>query len=271
LRQAKILFWDLETTSLKSDFGFILAAGYKFLGEKKVTVLSIGDFHAGNFRAREKALIEKFIKVLSSADISVTHNGQRYDHPWINAKCLEHHIPLPPPIPQVDTLRIARKHLCSVSRKRLDTLSYYLGTSNEKTPVEGRIWVDAAIGNRKALKYIVDHCRADVLVLEEVYLKLRPLLIGHPRVSGYGPCRHCGSESLQRRGLAYSSVKGPQMRVQCQDCGGWENRPTRDALLLGGPLEGSTRNKVARSKKDGSRACQSRGVHAKSKLSNRKS
>ncbi|MDE2100969.1 MAG: ribonuclease H-like domain-containing protein [Patescibacteria group bacterium] len=233
MKPARVLCWDIETTNLKADFGFILAIGYKFLDDKKVTVLSIGDFHCGNFRAREKALVEKFVtEVLSNADISVTHNGQRYDHPWINAKCLEHRIEIPPPMIQVDTLQIARKHLRAVSRKRLDTLSYYLGTADEKSPVEGRIWVDAAIGDKKALKYIIDHCRADVLVLEEVYYRLRPLFGGHPRVAGWGPCRHCGSENLQRRGLAYSSAKGPQARVRCMDCGGWENRLMRDVQTI---------------------------------------
>ncbi|MDE2098147.1 MAG: ribonuclease H-like domain-containing protein [Patescibacteria group bacterium] len=269
MKPARVLFWDLETTSLKADFGFVLAAGFKFLGEKKVTVLSIGDFHSGNFRAREKALVQKFVDVLSSADISVTHNGQRYDHPWINAKCLEHGIPLPPPIPQVDTLQIARKHLKAVSRKRLDTLSYYLGTSEEKTPVEGKIWVDAAIGDRKALKYIIDHCRADVLVLEEVYLRLRPLLLGHPRVAGWGPCRHCGSERLQRRGQAYSSAKGPQARVQCQDCGGWENRLLKESWGIEDAAN-FARRKSTPTESHKTRKPRPRGTDGKPKSKNRK-
>lgn len=253
---AKTILWDLETTSLKSDFGFILAAGYKFLGEKKTHVLSIGDFNAKNFRAREKALVKAFAKILASADISVTHNGQRYDHPWMNAKMLEHHLGYLPPIPQVDTLQIARKHLKTVSRKRLETLSYYLGTYETKTPVEGRIWVDAAVGSKSALKYIVDHCRADVGVLEEVYLQLRPLFLGHPRVKGYGPCRGCGSVRLQRRGYDYSAAKGQMLKVACLDCGAWERRPFRDCAALSEGQKEPARRSTARITpgKKGSRA-----------------
>lgn len=238
MKPARILLWDLETTNLRADFGFILAAGYKWLGEKRSHVLTIGDFDASNFRAKEKALVKAFAEVLDSADISVTHNGQRYDHPWINAKMREHRLTKNgapwylKAIPQVDTLQIARKHLKAVSRKRLDTLSSYLGTYAEKTPVEGHIWVDAAMGRKSALKYIIDHCRADVAVLEEVYLILRPLLVGHPRVQGFGPCRYCGSYNLERRGYAYSSNRGPQIHLVCRDCGGGERRPMADALVF---------------------------------------
>lgn len=249
MNQARILLWDLETTSLKADFGFILAAGYKWLGEKRSHVLTIGDFNAANFRQKEKALVKAFGEVLAQADISVTHNGQRYDHPWMNAKMLEHRLGYLPAIPQVDTLQIARKHLKAVSRKRLDTLSSYLGTHAEKTPVDGHIWVDAAMGRKSALKYIIDHCRADVDVLEEVYLILRPLFVGHPRVQGFGPCRYCGSYRLNRRGFAYSANRGSQVHLVCQDCGGGERRPYADAIMFpdGGERgqSGGTRRKAA--------------------------
>lgn len=246
LPKARILIWDIETTNLRSDFGFILAIGYKWLGEKRTHVLTIGDFHARNFRQKEKALVRKFAEILDSADISVTHNGQRYDHPWINAKMREHRLCKNrrpwyiKSMPQVDTLQIARKHLKTVSRKRLDTLSAYLGTYAEKTPVDGRIWVDAAMGVKSALKYIVDHCRADVEVLEEVYLILRPLFQGHPRVNGFGPCRMCGSYDLIRRGFAYSSTRGPQIHLVCQECGGGERRPYGDCLIFPEEISGGT-------------------------------
>lgn len=238
MEQAKTLLWDLETTSLKADFGFIVAVGYKWLGEKKTHVLTIGDFDAKNFRQREKALVKKFAGILASADISITHNGQRYDHPWMNAKMLEYRLGVLPPIPQVDTLQIARKHLRAVSRKRLDTLAYYLGTREEKSPVEGRIWVDAAVGSKSALRYIVTHVRKDVEVLEEVYMLLRPLLLGHPRVSGYGlECRYCGFAPVQRRGYGYSSTKGRQIQVWCPSCGGWEKRAGTDVIRQGVPKD----------------------------------
>ncbi|MGH7744554.1 MAG: ribonuclease H-like domain-containing protein [Candidatus Dormibacteria bacterium] len=225
---ARILFFDIESTSLKSDFGFLLAIGYKFLGEKEPTVLSIGKFTAKNFRQKEKSLLLKFREVYLKADMTVTHNGKRFDIPFINTKMLKHGLGVLPPLIAIDTLQIARFHLKTLSRKRLDTISAYFNTTAEKSPVEGEIWVNASVGDQEALAYIVSHCKADVEVLEEIYLKLRPLFLGHPRVSGYGPCRACGSLNLQRRGLAYSSVKGIQYQVYCKDCGAWERRPQRE-------------------------------------------
>lgn len=232
LPKARIICWDIETTNLKPDFGHLLCIGYKFIGEKRVHILSVDQFKGRNFRAKEKALVKAFAEVVEGADISVTHNGQRFDHTYMNAKMLEYRLGALKPIPQVDTLMIARKHLRSLSRKSLQNISYYLGTSDEKTPVEGRIWVDAMTGSKKALKYIIDHCKADVLVLEEVYLTLRPLLQGHPRVQGYGPCRYCGSYDLWRKGYAFTSNRGPQIYLKCQTCGCGEKRPFADASVF---------------------------------------
>ncbi len=107
----------------------------------------------------------------------------------------------------------------------MQNTAYFLKLSNEKTPVEGRIWKRAAVGHRPSLKYIVTHCKADVLVLEELYLYLRPLMRTHFRLSDdLGHCRFCNSKKIQSRGKAITKAKGLQRRVQCMKCAGWDTR-----------------------------------------------
>lgn len=225
----RILIWDIESSHLKADFGTVLAIGWKWLGEKKTHVLSLADFKKFTTDPiDDRDLIDAFVSsVYNTASLTITYNGIRFDLPYINAKCLEHDLPLPAPVPMLDVyLSIVRGKL-ALSRKSLQNVCYFLKLSNEKTPVEGRIWKRASSGHKGSLKYIVDHCKADVLVLEEAYMKLRPLLRGHPRVAGWGPCRYCGKDTLQSRGLVLSSDRVQKRRHYCSSCGGWESRPDR--------------------------------------------
>lgn len=73
------------------------------------------------------------------------------------------------------------------------------------------------------MDYIVNHCRRDVLVLEEAYLRLRPLVLDHPSrglVDGRGGCGVCGKSHLIKRGFHITRTRRYQ-RYQCTGCGAW--------------------------------------------------
>lgn len=224
MKPARILLFDIETTNLAADFAQLLCVGHKWLGQKKVTCPRI-DRSQRNFRTAEKQLLKDFLAVYETADVVVTYNGKMFDVPFLQAKALEHRLP-PMPNPSHVDLYWTAKHNLRISRKSLQNLAYYLGVKHEKTPVEGRIWVDAMMGVPSALNYIVKHCKADVLVLEDVYDRLRPYVRQHPRImaSHLGHCRYCGSTHLQSRGRYITRMKSDYKRVQCQGCGGWDSR-----------------------------------------------
>ncbi len=220
---AKILLWDIESTGLKGDFATILCIGYKWYGEEKVHVISITDYKE-KFEAdptNDGPLIKDFMKVFAEADMSITYFGIGFDRKMFYTKLLEHSLPLPANIPMVD-LFFTVKSNTSLSRKSLDNVAHFLRCATQKTKVDGRIWKKAMAGHRGSIKYIIDHCEKDVIVLEEVYERLRPLVRTHPRVAALGDCRYCGSTRLQRRGFALTVLKGKQQRLVCKDCGGWD-------------------------------------------------
>lgn len=220
---AKILVWDIESTGLKMDFATILCIGYKWLGEKKVYVPSIMDYEGWEEDVtNDKKLVADFLKVYNSADMNITYFGTNFDRKAITAKALEHDLPLPANVPMVDLFYTVKSNL-AISRKSLQNVGYYLGLSNEKSPVEGKIWRRAMGGHAKSISFIKSHCVADVNVLEEAYLKLRPLIRTHPRVASYEGCAACGGPVI-RRGRAYTRTKGEQYRYQCKTCGAWETR-----------------------------------------------
>lgn len=219
---ARILSFDNETSHLKADFGTLLCWGYKWLDEKKVHVPSLLT-HPGKHMIDDRPLVKHVHEIMGSADMWVTYFGKGFDVPFLNSKFLEYGLSILPNIPHVDLYFTVKSNM-SLSRKSLQNVAYHLDLEAKKTPVEGRIWKKAMIGDQKSLLYIIKHCRSDVLLLEEAYLRLRPLVRTHPRVSGFGPCRYCGSTRLQRRGIAITKLKNEQQRIQCQACGGWDQR-----------------------------------------------
>lgn len=221
---ARILVWDLETSDLRSDWGFTICGGFKWLGEKEVYCPSILDYEGWEQDpTNDRKLIRDLHKVLTQADMIVTFYGKGFDLKWMNSKCLEYGLPVLPNSPHVDLYFVARSNL-NLSRKSLDNIGRYLNLPKKKFHVAGSIWKQARIGRPEAIKKVIEHCKADVLMTEKLYYRLRPLVRQHPRVEGWAPCRACGSNKLQRRGYAMTATKGRRIRVQCTACSAWETR-----------------------------------------------
>ena len=225
---AKILIWDLETTDLKSDWGTLLCVGYKWLGQRYGTVLSITDYDGWqNDMTNDKELVTDFHKILAEADMLVTYYGKMFDLPWLQGKFLEYDLPALPAIPHVDLYFVGRSNL-RLTRRSLDNLAKYLRIGAKKYYVTGDLWKKARVGDPVALDKVRKHCYADIQLTEKLYYKLRPYVRQHPRINGYFKCRYCGSDKVQRRGYQISNYKGRQQRVQCQECLGWSSYPERD-------------------------------------------
>jgi uncharacterized protein YprB with RNaseH-like and TPR domain len=229
----RIISWDLECTSLKASFGYLLCFGYKVLGEDETHVISIADFKKHKKDPTNDHLVVKAAaKVLSDADMWITWNGKRFDVPFITTRLLFHGEKPLPRVPHLDGLQISRKHL-RMHSNRLDAVSVFFNLQR-KTPLNGPEWIRAAAGHKPSIEYIIEHCRQDVVVLEEVYNILRPLAALHPNVAQMAgktfACPVCGSKKVQKRGLHRNRVCARQ-RYQCTKCGAWSS---------GGPIIEST-------------------------------
>ncbi len=231
---ANILSWDLECSSLNADFGLILTMGYKTVGKGKPVVLNILDYRdkTGDLIKAEKKLLQAISEVLLDSDCWLTHFGTWYDIPFVNSRLIYHNLPiLPPTHPHVDTWKISKKHL-KLRNNRLITISEFLGTEDEKDAIRPEAWIRALGGNKEAMGVIVEHNRRDVLVLEEVYNRIKPLLGDHPSVAimdGREGCKNCGENRLQKRGFHVTASRKYQ-RYQCQSCGAW----SRDTKAMKG-------------------------------------
>ncbi|MGI0060390.1 MAG: hypothetical protein ACREBJ_11555, partial [Nitrosotalea sp.] len=119
LKNAKMLFYDIETTPLLSyNWGiyqqdaikvkqqwYMLSFSYKWYGEKKTHVKTLADYP--NFKKDIKddyALVKDLHAIMNEADILIAHNGNKFDQKKANARFAFHHLPPVRPTQRVDTL-----------------------------------------------------------------------------------------------------------------------------------------------------------------------
>lgn len=219
MNKPKILFLDIEATNLSASMGYVLAIGYKWAHEKKARVLSLADF-PGKKTTDDRQLLKVFEPIFREADIVVHHFGQFYDIPFLQTRRLIHGMKPLPVVQQVDTWRIAKKRL-KFHSNRLDAILRSLGCPYHKTPLDGNAWIDASAGDKKALRYIVEHCYYDVLVLEWVYNHIKAVWDQHPTTlyrSDTNICPVCREGKMISNGIRPTKSK-VYRRLSCSACG----------------------------------------------------
>ena len=231
-----ILIFDIETapslgyvwgkydqTVLKFDKEWIMMSfSAKWLSEKKITTLALPDF-PGYKKDKEddKHLVKKLWELFDKADIIIAHNGDNFDIKKANARFLAHKLGAPSPYKTVDTLKIAKKYF-SFTSNRLNDLGEKLNLGVKAETGGFKLWLDCMAGNASAWRKMKIYNKQDVVLLEKVYLALRPWMSSHPRVSksADGICPVCGSSKVQKRGFNYTRYYKYQ-RYACNDCGAW--------------------------------------------------
>ena len=232
----KRLFWDIETSPnvvLTWRCGYkqtiqphqlikeraIICICYKWEGNKKVYSLQWDNGDDTN-------MLREFSKVIEEADEVVAHNGDNFDLKWFNARCLICGVDPVPLVKTVDTLKIARKHFYFNSN-RLD----YLGKlmfGNGKTSTDFDMWKKIALDNdEKALNKMVRYCKHDVVILENVWSKLRDYETPatHAAVNDSGDnrdrwkCAHCGDSNVRKSKTRVTAKGMVQHQMKCNECG----------------------------------------------------
>lgn len=228
MHEPRVVYFDTEFFHLSwgADLGLLFCMGYKYSNEDKVRLLSVWDTDQKD-PLDDKELCKQIRAVLSEADMLVTYNGIKCDVPFIQTRLLHHKLDPLPPIAHKDVYYTAKFKL-KLSRNRLYDVENFLGLKDKKTPVKLYKWLQALVGNKQAQNEILHHCKQDVLVLEQAYLKLRPLMLAHPRLQGYGVCNKCGGTLLKNK-IYYSADKYHKITLKCRSCKGYETRATTAA------------------------------------------
>jgi len=100
------------------------------------------------------------------------HNT-RFDIPFLRSRALYWNIdfPLYGYIKHKDVYYMVKNRL-RIHRNRLEDACRLLGIKG-KTHLDGTQWVKALTGDKRALSYVLDHNKKDVIILEKLYHKLK--------------------------------------------------------------------------------------------------
>jgi len=230
----KRLFYDIETSYniVKSwRIGYdlkinpddilkeraIICVAYKWEGDKDVKYLA---WNKGD----DRELVTKMAEILNQADEVIGHNSDRFDTKWLRTRCLYHGVALTPFIQSIDTLKEAKK-LFLFNSNKLDYISKFLGSEGKMETGGMELWDDVILrNNRQALRKMVEYCKRDVEVLEEVFNKLNPYLKNKVtktiRVEGNGiNCIECDSTNIKKVKLRISAAGRYTQQYRCSDCG----------------------------------------------------
>lgn len=217
--------YDTNVIAFEQNW-FLLSFAYKFLEDDAITCHSLPDYpNYKKDRTDDTLLVEDLWRVFDEADIIVAHNGDAFDVKKSNARFIAHGMPPPSPYKTIDTLKIAKKHF-KFESNRLDALGRFLDLG-VKVPHTGfELWKGCMRGDAQAWAKMVEYNVQDVALLEKVFVKLRPWASSLPNLALYSDtpgdcvCPSCGSDHVQRRGLAYARTTKRQ-RFQCVSCGSW--------------------------------------------------
>ncbi len=254
---AKVVTLDIETAPIKacvwslwkqnvglnqiSSEWFLLSFCAKWMHKNSV----IYDDMRGKVHTEDdRHLLQKLWHILNEADIVVTQNGVAFDHKKINARFLLNGFPPPSPYKMVDTKLMAKQKFAFTSNRlewMADKLSPVKKEKHKKFP-GFELWVECLKDNPEAWDEMKEYNIPDVTSTEQVYLKMRAWIDGHPNVNVYDGrvdlrCHRCGSDDLARRGFYYTD-SGKYQRYRCNGCGGWsrsrytENTPEKRKALL---------------------------------------
>ena len=245
-KQPNVLLWDIESTNLAATFGTILCIGYKWLGKKRVHVPTIIETSKRGM-LDDTGLVKRFAEVFEECDYHVTWYGDRFDLPFVSSKLMKAGLGPLSPKPSLDLWKTSRRAF-KFHSNRLDAVAKYMGTEHQKTAISFDDWLKAAHGDKAALKQVTIHCKLDVLVLEEVFMKMRPWVREEPayqlfREGGIAAseqpmvCPSCGSAHITRQGYKVARTRKYQ-QWKCQDCGKWSRTRCAEKVdppkLIGG-------------------------------------
>lgn len=195
---------------------YMIAFCAKWLGGKTI-VRGLDDYLGYKpYSEDDSKLVKELWELFNEADIIIAHNGDKFDIRKSNTRFIENGLTPPSPYKTIDTKKIAKRYF-GFNSNNLDDLGKRLGVGRKLKHEGFDLWLGCLKGDSRAWKKMKKYNRQDVLLLERIYLKLRPWITNHPYVGG--KC-NCQSPNLQKRGITINK-SGKHQRFQCQNCAAW--------------------------------------------------
>lgn len=167
----------------------------------------------------DSRIVKQLWNLLDQADIIIAHNSA-FDTKVANARFLKHGLNLPSTYKEICTYKASKKTLKLPSHS-LDYIAKFLGLGGKLEHTGMNLWMDCLKGNQEAIDLMLLYNTKDVTLLEDVYIKLRPFIKGHPNISLFQEepgCTVCGSDNIIENSIFFTKAS-KYMEYRCKDCG----------------------------------------------------
>lgn len=214
--------WQQDVIEFEEEW-YMMSWSAKWVGGKHVTKC-LADYPGYTPGCQDdKSLVQDLWDLFNQADILIAHNGVKFDIKRSNTRFIEHGLLPPEPSKVVDTLQVARKHF-SWNSNKLDDLARRLNVGRKVKTGGFALWRGCMEGDPKSWALMKRYNKADVLLLEQVYEKMKPWIDNHPHIGNLQGtpdcCRNCGGSHFNKHGWQPTPT-GARQRTQCVDCGSW--------------------------------------------------
>ena len=170
---------DIEATGLAGDFDLILCVCIKKL-DRELKMFSV-DISQPDLMVEEKRMLLEVKDYLDTLDCIITYYGTGFDMPMLRSRMILHNIPPPDKIKHLDMYYTIRRSVNPHSR-RMDSINEMIRFSDEnfspqKTRINPLMWNKALYSrDRKAMDYILEHCKIDVEILGNIVQRFKQYL-----------------------------------------------------------------------------------------------
>lgn len=220
--------------------GCIATYAAKWAHESKVFAKALPDYKGyrpGSYN--DRSIVADLWKLFDEADIIVAHNGNSFDIKTIQGRFIIHGMPPPSPTKSIDT-KLMVKSVARYNSNKLDDLGKNF-FDERKIKTDFDLWEGCINGDPQAWEDMVRYNKKDVILLEKLYLRLRPWATNHPNLGAFtevaNVCPKCSSTEIVYRGFARTTTQ-IYRRFQCSVCGGW-GRTTKSEKKKNKPLVNS--------------------------------
>lgn len=223
----KRLFYDIETSFCKghfwrpgynqrigpeqiTDYAKIISIHWKWEGQNGVKNLDWGIDEQC-----DKKMVEAFIKEMNKADEIITHNGKRFDTPWIRTRAMYHNIEMRHTYNEIDTYKLAKKYL-NLPSNSLKECCKYFDLPAKKDPGGLSTWIDVVYKKDiDALNHLLYYGDGDIISLEALFNRIRSYAgpnMHYAVKAGLDKfhCPECGNDQVHHRHV-YTTKAGTQM------------------------------------------------------------
>jgi uncharacterized protein YprB with RNaseH-like and TPR domain len=177
-----ILIWDLETTGLNADFGYILCSSMLDVRTGKITTFRIDDKRNPD-KTSDKWVVRETTKFLDSYDMVVTWYGTRFDFVFLDTRAALHRLKFHDRNYHRDLWFTSRGRF-KLRSNRLAVVGEFMFGKSGKNAITPKYWNLAMRGAKPGIDYVVHHCELDLHETLKVYKRMMPLFAERLRKPG---------------------------------------------------------------------------------------